>query len=544
MKTDGRVGDPRKKKEKGVVLVTVLVLLFVVNLFSNRHFLRLDLTEEREFTLSNATKEILKGLEDVVVVRLYFSQKLPAQLLDLNRDVRDLLAEFRTYTAGRLRLEFYNPDADPSTEQKVQMMGIPPLTVTVIEKDKQELQKIYLGMAIQFEDKQEIIPLVQSTENLEYRLAAAVLKVTEREKPQLAFLGPSEKNPEDQAPERGGGFSQLKRELQDRFDLKEIDLREINEETKSSLDSKKIPAALVIDPPSLSDKGRFALDQYLMQGGKLLVFSDSVDVVEGLRAIPKEPALKELLAFYGALLRQDLVLDRSSAMATFSGGIVSYHVPYAYWPQVRPENFDPESPIVAELESIVFPWTSSVRVASPLPETRKTIVLAKTTKYGVAQGLNPMGTLDPQSAKEALVTGASENIPLIILLSGKFQSYYTKEGVKPPEGEEIAKESTETYLMVAGSTRFIQDNYLKQFPENFVFFENAIDYFALGGKLIGIRSKGATDRPIAVLSDRVRSVVKGLNLAAPPLLIVALGFVILFLRRTRARALAIAYQNK
>ncbi|MBU4484644.1 GldG family protein, partial [bacterium] len=165
------------KKDALILGMAVLIILFVLNFLSARHFIRLDLTKDNEYTLADSTKRLLKGLDDIITVRVYFTKDLPPALFSLKRSVDDVLDEYKTYAKGNFRVEYIDPQESPQQEQTVMMMGIPPLQVNVLEKDKRELTKVYLGMAVLFEDRQEILPAIQTVANLEYQLASAILRV-------------------------------------------------------------------------------------------------------------------------------------------------------------------------------------------------------------------------------------------------------------------------------------------------------------------------------------------------------------------------------
>ena len=153
-----------------------------MNLLSSRVFTRLDLTENREYTLSSSTKSILGRLDDVVNINVYFSKDLPTYFATLDRQVKDLLDEYKAHGAGRVQVEFIDPAEDPALEQSMQRLGIPKLQLTRYQKERAEVMNAYLGIAVQFEDQTEVIPVVQAAERLEYDVTAAIVKVSTEQK--------------------------------------------------------------------------------------------------------------------------------------------------------------------------------------------------------------------------------------------------------------------------------------------------------------------------------------------------------------------------
>jgi ABC-type uncharacterized transport system involved in gliding motility auxiliary subunit len=162
--------------------LVVLVILASVNLLGTRFFHRWDLTENHEYTLSPSTKHVLKRLNDVVTITVYFSKDLPSYIATLQREVKDVLDEYKSAGGNEVQVVFKDPSSDPALEQSVRMLGIPKLQLSRYQKEKAEAVSAYLGIAVQYEDKTEVIPVVETTDRLEYDLTAAVVKVSSGKK--------------------------------------------------------------------------------------------------------------------------------------------------------------------------------------------------------------------------------------------------------------------------------------------------------------------------------------------------------------------------
>lgn len=508
-----------KPLKRRIAVLTLLIALATFNLISSSHFARLDLTEQKNFTLSKSTKAILKNLEDIVTLRLYFSKELPPELIALKRDIEDILTEFKTHAASHIQIEYHDPQENPVEEQKVQIMGIPPVEVNVIKKDKQELAKVYLGLAIRYEAKQEVIPVIQSTGNLEYQLAEGIWKATQKKKQALGWIGPKEKsNPDEPLPKES--FSLVQDYLEKRFAISYITTE------WDKLDPKEIPLLLFVVPENLSEAQAQAFQTYLEQGGQAICLVDrfSVNLGQGLRPTHKKNPLEALLKSFGVQVNPDLILDQSSAMATFTGGLLTFHMPYPYWVQIRPEGFDAKEPFVSMLNSLVLPWTSSIRIEEGLPPDTTVTKLFQTTPYAVKnENVDPIRSLDPQATREALSQGVPGTYPLSVLVTKK-----------NPQGKNEK-------LIVVGTSRIIQDNFIDKFEENIVFLENAIDALSTGDLLIGIRSKGVFFKPIAILSDTKRQMIKVVDILISPLLLMGLCLFIFLKRRMRVKTLRLDY---
>ncbi|HPQ81690.1 MAG TPA: hypothetical protein PLZ86_08210, partial [bacterium] len=197
------------------------------------------------------------------------------------------------------------------------------------------------------------------------------------------------------------------------------------------------------------------------------------------------------------------------------------------------------SPIVSGLESIVLPWTSPLELASGDAES---VPLAFSTPLSAAvEGKSAM--LDPQSAREALTQGKRGEYLLAATLDGPFESLFAAGGEKAPSGRTaIPSSPAGARIFVVGSSHWIADRTLSTFPQNAALFENALDLFAMGDALIGIRAKSDTLRPIAPLTDGARSILKFANILAGPLLVVATGALVFFFKRRRRKRAVAAYR--
>src|SRR3989338_3880884 len=403
------------------------------------------------------------------------------------------------------------------------MLGIAPVQLNVIENDRREVAKIFLGLAVLFGDKQEVIPVLQQVGNLEYDLAQAILKVSTDKLPTLGWWG-------------AGSFQDMKQLLSRRYQI-----REVSNEQKEILSPKEYDALVVVSSQELTDDALFVIDQYLMAGGHVIALVDRWGVGQGLQLEKQETKLVDLLMRYGVTVENQMVVDRSHATASFQGGAVTYYLPYAFWPIVRKEGFASDIPFVAGLEAFTLPWTSALTLASSQDE-RKIQSLASTTGYGVTTPIDPLPSLSPQDANQ-LLTQSGKSVSLAALVEGKIPSAFG-ENFKVPKGREQVTTSTEAAkLLVVGSSRFLNDQFLQMFPENAVFFENAVDSFAWGTELIGIRSRMTQTRPIALLSDGARAFIRLLNMIIAPVLVLLIGVMVYIVRRRRHHTLRLAYQR-
>jgi len=499
----------KKRLATSVAIITVLIVLVIVNFLASRHYERIDLTEKKIYTLAPATKSILDDLTDVVTVRVYFSFDMPPALLSLRRGVEDILGEFKSAGGDHVRIEYIDPATSSGDMQRAHMQGIAPVEVNVIEHDRSELMKVYLGMTVMQGDRLQVLPVIQTAASLEYRLAQAILKASSQQEFSIGWLVPKE-----ESFPIGGGYSGLKRLLGERYAVKEM-----GADDEDVLDPKTFSVLIVASPGELKEGELEAIDQYIMKGGSLIALVDRWTVTDKLKASRRATNINSVLKKYGIDVLPDLVMDESSSVAAFSGQMATYHVPYPLWLRVTADDLSENDPITAELSSITLPWASSIDV----PENsgkRSYEILAQSSLFAVATK-DEKPNIDPEAAAQVLKD------------SDEHESYALAVRMKDA--------SNDANVIVVGSARFAQNNFLSRFPQNVAFIENAVDALAMGERLIGIRSRIGIDRPLAMMSVGERAGLKLINLIMGPALVVFIALIVIALRRVRNRRARLAY---
>lgn len=492
------------KADLYITVVIVAGILIVVNFLSYQIFYRWDLTQNKDYSISDISRKTVKNLDDIVNIKVYFSKNLPSQYISLEQEVGDILDEYINYSGSKVRVEFIDPGKLEDAESELYMIGIPALQFNVLEKDKQQLIKGYLGMAIQYGDKTEAIPVVENTKNLEYQVTLAIKKATSEE---IATIGlvTSHGTP------RKEEISAIYKELQELYQVRSLDLEEADEVPGD------IDTLLIIGPKEgFKEEQLKAIDAFLMRGGSLLILVDGVKVAEGMIASTNNTNLDGLLESYGVRLNHDLILDRSSAMASFSSGFFTFRTNYPFWPKILKSGFDQDSAAVAKLETLILPWASSLNIISDnIDESNAVSYLVKTTDHAWIQEGNY--NLNPQQA--FLPSGETDQRTIAISIFGKFNSAYNQS-------------STESgRLIVVGDSDFIMDNFLRQPADNLIFFQNLVDSLSLDEDLINIRSKGVSSRPIKELSDWQRVAIRYLNIFGVTVLVMVFGLGRYYIRR-------------
>ncbi|MBI2459166.1 MAG: GldG family protein [Parcubacteria group bacterium] len=486
-----------------LTIIIVIGIIAVLNFFSYNIFYRFDLTQNKDYSLAKASKEAAAGLKDIVTVKAYFSADLPAQFLNLRQEVGDILDEYAAYSGGKIKAEFINPKNDEASQRELYLAGIPQLQFNALEKDKYQVVNGYLGMLIKYGEKSQAIPVIQQTKDLEYQITSAIKKLTSSKIPNIGFWQGN--GAASTAEETGAAYKKL-------GEIYNVALVNYVKDKKITSD---LDTLIIIGPKEkFNDNELKALDGFLMSGGSLVILADGVRVEQGLLANKNDLGLNKILQSYGLKLNENLALDVNNGLASFNQGFVSFTTNYPYWPKVIKPGFDQNNPAVARLEGLILPWASTIDVDSSKVKSLAVSYLAVTS--GQALVLADNFKLEPQAPING---GTRGKFNLAMALTGKFTSPFNQVSSKPG------------HLILVGDSDFIRDNFLRNYPDNLVFFQNIIDGLSLGNDLISIRAKGVTERPLKEISEAVKTAIRYSNIFGLTVIVLLFGLVRYFLRR-------------
>ncbi|MCF8295178.1 MAG: Gldg family protein [Bacteroidales bacterium] len=485
--------DARKSPILYVLLVLVVVIL--VNIIFNRFNLRFDFTQDNRYTLSKATKDLLKNLEEPVTVKAYFtSEGLPPQYLQVKRDLKDLLIEYNKISNGDLVYEFMDPTSNPELEQEAMQNGIQPVIVQVREKDQLKQQKAYMGAVITMGKQKEVIPFFQNNAEMEYMLTTSVKKVSVENKPLVGLI-------------TGHGepalsmLSQASFELDVLYKVESVDL-------STNPDLSKYKALAIIAPKDTIPVYQLGmLDQYLAKGGKLFAGINRVGHdFNTSQASLQQTGLETWLASKGILIEDNMVADAQCINVTVRQQrgpfTMNVPVPFPYIPRIS--NFA-DHPITKGMEMLVLPIASNMVYSggtgftfTPLLTTsERSSVISAPTYFDVNK------TWQDSDFPLSKLTVAG-------ILTGKFGG------------------NVETSIIVVSDGDFVINGEGQQAqqlqPDNISLFVNSIDWLSDDTGLISLRTKGITARPLDELEDGRKQLLKWLNFLLPILLILGYGF--------------------
>jgi gliding-associated putative ABC transporter substrate-binding component GldG len=498
----------------------ILSILVLINILGLRFFHRFDLTENRMFTLSEASKSLIKSLDDKFTVKAYFTSDLPPEYANNRRELKDLLDEYRAYGGGNFQYEFIDPGKKEELEQEAQKYGIPPVQVQVLKEDKLQIEKAYMGMVFLFGDKQERVPVIQSTSNLEYEISSAVKKMTSAELKKIGFLtGHGETTLEQ--------LSRLQEILAKQYQITTVDI------TNGSPVPSDI-AVLMIAAPVQPIKGweKYLIDQYLMNGGKIAFLINKVNAnLQNQFGQPVNVEIDDLLESYGIRINTDLVRDISCAyvMVDQQAGfmVLRNQIPFYYLP--RAAEFMKTSPIVKDLSSVVFYFASSIDTSLARSKGLNTNVLVKSSSRSGRQENVFLISPNMEVTKEMFM---ESGIPLVVSVEGAFPSAFGNRSIVIDTSFKGTLDSTNrqvigkvSKIVVVGDGDFIQDQFSGGNRDNFFLASNFIDWLADDIGLAEIRSRESGNKPLAEVSEGTKTWVKVVNLGLPPLIVVIVGVI-------------------
>jgi len=509
----------RLSRERGsygrlrVGIAGLAVVVVGLNLLGSEIHGRIDLTPDDLYTLSDGTRELLGDLDDLVTVKLFVSDELPPEVQTTLRDVRDLLADYRRFSDGDVRVEVLNPDADEDAADEARSYGIRAIQFNVLRQDQFEVRRGWLGMAILYADEQESIPFIERSDDLEYRLTSTISSMTSGEQPTLVFAtGFGARSPSD--------VQQLSQLLRDRYRVSSVDL---SADTVPGLSPDTIDLVAMVGPSeTVSEDAVAAIRGYLDAGGAGLFLLDRI-VVDPRAPVSQgvETGLEPLLQERGVRLGAEAVADYQSNQTVSMGrrGIFSIVQPYPLWPVALPAR---DHPVTRNLESLTLAWASPLE----LVDSSRVVPLWTTSEYG--DRLPPGGTISPDAIPEPEPGALSTQVLAVAVdpsLAGEGGDGNGDDG------------GARGRLVVVGDANFVEQQFGQGSPQNLTFAANAADWLAQDESLIAIRSKDRTPPPLVFTSDLQRVALRWGNLAGVPLLFVLLGLARGVQRRRQAERL-------
>lgn len=483
------------KRKIQITILLVFAILILVNLLSTKLFFRLDFTEDKRYSLSDATENILENLNEPVTVTAYFSEDLPPDISKVRQDFRDLLVEYSNKSGSMVVYEFVNPNENQEDEMKAQQNGIQPLMINVRERDQLKQQRAYLGAIVQLGEKKEVIPFIQPGAAMEYALSTSIKKLSVDVKPKIAFL-------------QGNGEPALNELIQLREQLSVL-----YDVDTATLNNKPVPAdvktLVIINPKDTIAENVFNnLDQFLSRGGNIVAAYNSVegDLQNG-SGNAVETNFGDWLKTKGIEVEKNFLIDVncSNVMVRQQQGGFSFSTPVSF-PYIPIITSFSDHPVTEGLENVVMPFVSPIKLIQTDTSIAVTPLAVTSSKSGV---LNPPLFFDVSKDWTETDFGLS-SLPIAVAVEGNLVGNVKSKLVVFSDGD----------FIVNGSGQRPQQLQ----PDNVNLMSNSIDWLSDDTGLVELRTKGVSARPIdPTLEDGTKLFIKYLNFLLPIILIIAYG---------------------
>ncbi|MFZ1632903.1 MAG: gliding motility-associated ABC transporter substrate-binding protein GldG [Chitinophagales bacterium] len=574
--------DQYKKNRRRAILQLFLLIGIIVfaNVLLSGFFFRMDLTEEKRFSLSTPTKHLLEEQQDILFVRVYLGGDLTPNLKRLQQSTTEMLDQFKNYAGDNLQYDVFDPFSIPNEENQTEFIkqleekGI--LSVQFFESatDEASVKYVFPFASISYKDVEIAFPLIDrgtmplplnpdsdpsvSISLLEYNFTKAIRQITDDNKPYVAFVS---------------GHGEL-----NRFELNDIagslnelyNVTQIELEDDSTFEIPRECKALVIAKPliSFSMEGKYIIDQFIMQGGNVMwlidpVIADFDSLYTGkgqFMAIDRELNITDMLLQYGARINSNIVQDKqcSHINVPVSNGENFVMRPWPYNPILN--NFNPNHPISKNVDAIEGKFVSTVDTIS-VPGIKKTILVSTSglSRYISAPARVNFNIVDNKFAPTDAQYN-KPNTPVAVLLEGQFPSAfkslkptanrlhqlgfgyqnapYMEKGVGSKQIMIGDGDLIKNYVDEEGKPDMLGINYIERYIYgNKDFAMNCIEYLCDQDGLIETRAKEVKLRPLddqKVGDNRIQWQL--LNMIAPLLVLYIFSGIYFFIRNRKYAA--------
>jgi len=502
-------------------VIALAAILIAVNFLTGAFNARIDLTAGKVYTLSPGTKAILGKLEAPVKIRFYYTQggnAVPVGLKTFATRVEDLLNEYKAASNGKVVIEKFNPEPDSDAEDSAALDGVDGQVTDTGEK-------FYLGLAVSFLDQKAAIPVLAPDRErlLEYDITRAISQVAATRKPVVGVMSA--------LPVMGRTLNPMIKQQPSEPWVLATELKRVFDVRKVELDAQKIDddikVLLVIHPRDISEATEYALDQFVLRGGKLIAFVDPFayfdqqpDMQNPLGGSQAgQSTLYNLFKAWGV----DVTLNKVVADLTFASGEGPRLLPTLL--SLNNEALNPEDVVTNQVGTMLIPF-AGVFTGKPAEGLTQT-VLAHTSKNSMLVDLI-IATLSGEPSTRGFEPSGKEQ-PLAIRLTGKFRTAFPKgkpeivpmradrrkgEEEKKPEaktGSQLKESAAENSVVLVSDVDMLTDNAAVDVQDvfgqrlvvprngNLAFAQGLVEQLSGDNALISLRSRAAFSRPLTVI---------------------------------------------
>ena len=557
-------------KTKLWLLITICLLLFI-NWLALIYHTRIDLTNEKRFTLSKSTKKILKQLDDNVEVKIFLKGDFPSGFKKLANSADEILQEFKAVAGKNLKYIFVSPDEEmEGTNVKwgdtLSAMGLYPINLKSQLKAGEQQQLVYPFALLRYKEKVIPIKLYNGIPNIsrqeinsaeammEYQFANGIYKLSEHQKPMLAYSFGNDE------PRDARTYDLIENVLRNDYDLKLVNLNSLPviEDTFRVL--------MIVKPARpFTEIEKLRIDQYVMRGGKVLLFIDKLNAeMDSMRikneviAYDRNLELTDLLYKYGIRINNDLVMDLQCDRLPFdvNGNGQFEFLKWNYFPVFTSKS---DHAINRNLGFISGKFVNSIDTVEA-EGIRKTVLLSSSSN---ARKISTPALI---SGKETAQAPEDEkfkisNIPIAVLLEGKFSSLFKNrlsqaltDSLENYQQVFLSQNSIDNKMIIVADGDMVLNDVIKTEPipmgmnqftygtgnqyeyrfANKDFLQNCLDYLVNQSGLSAAKAKDYTLRLLDKKKvDDQRTTWQLINIAVPILLLVLFALIYQWQRKRK-----------
>lgn len=490
-----------------ISIALVLIMVMAVNVISANLFFRWDITQEKLYTLSDGTRKIVSEIKTPITLKYYFtksSESLPLTFKNYGKKINELLSEYQNLNSEFVKLEVYDPKPDSDEEEWAKNYGI-------LGIDLQKGEKVFLGLVAIMEDKELNIGFLDPRREqfLEYDITQLLLRIGNKKEnvigvmSSIPVMGAEPNQMQRMQGQRGVPKWALMKELEKDFKVETVD------PTSKNI-ADEVSTLIVIHPKKLNDDALYAIDQFVLKGGELIVLVDPnsrMDQSAAMAAQMGQPAdassdMKKLFKHWGINYNARKILGDKSHAAQVSAGAVGV-IPFSLWHVLDQRSFNSELVATKDLDSMLMiePGGFTVEEQSPLKLTK---LIKSSTNSGLIDSYL-LRMAKPLEINKKVQTDSVE-YALAGILSGKLTTAFDTKP-KGAEGEQLKESQKDARILLITDTDFISDPYsVDQFNmlgqviyqpknDNLNFFINMIEFLGGADEMMQIRSRGRFSRP-------------------------------------------------
>ncbi|MCB5251761.1 MAG: Gldg family protein [Candidatus Cloacimonadaceae bacterium] len=499
----------------------VIVLLLVVGFFS----LRIDFSKDKAYSLSRVSKEAMRALEDVMVVKIVSSPSLPASMNTLERYTNDLLREYASASRGKFRYEYAKPRSRDELYQLAQNSGLSRIRFQIFENDQMITKEVIFGLIFEYKGEEQSMTLIPQMEpRLEYELTLQVQALAAHTVPRVAVF-------------RDSSYYDFKVETFEHALFSNYHVYDANLSEPLIYTDALLFTGTARD---ISENQLYNLDQYIMQGGKVVFLQDKVDT-DGSQLFSLDTNVIKLLAHYGFELSDDVVLDTHCDIRQYGLGDVLY---YPMYPVLRGSSH----PITRNMDNIVMYLASGISFGGksdinfePILQSSAQSGWMKAPEFEIKKEL--FQDLGYQDFTAGPITTAA-------ILNGSFDSYFAKSRFAETDSNFVAT-SPQQKMVLFGDKELVIDSDKPIYDGRSNVVLNALDYLLGRDSMIRVRSHHLSTSLLSVprfmqrlgiawgdmekIENKIKIAVKVIAIVLPPLILIVIGLLLALKRKLKQK---------